>query len=250
MKIPEIGFEDTFIIRTYEIDNRKLATVPALTRLLHEAAMQNVLRLKLSVWDLEPQGISWVLMRQQIRIHRYPGLGESVRVQTYPAGFEKFFTYRDYRVWDENDQAIASSSSTWLLMDTASRKMVRIPDFIKNFRQKMPSPEECLPRPEGKLPKFQTPQFKADFRVGWHDLDFNMHLNNSLYIRWMLEALPDDILQTRFLQQLDIQFKLEALRGESIRAEAYAVEGNQYVHRLIREEGEKELALAKTSWSN
>ncbi len=246
--LPEIGFEDQFVIRTYEIDNRKLATLPALTRLLHEAAMQNVLALKLSVWDLEPQGISWVLMRQQLAIERYPKLGETIRVQTYPAGFEKFFTYRDYRVWDEQGREIASSSSTWLLMDTAARRMVRIPDFIKKFRQEMPESADCLPRPDGKLPRFEAPDRQATFRVGWHDLDFNMHLNNTYYITWMLEALPDSLLQNGFIRQMDIQFKSEALKDQIIHSEVDIREENQYLHRLIREDDRKELAIAQTIW--
>jgi acyl-ACP thioesterase len=246
--LPDIGFEDQFVIRTYEIDNRKLATVPALTRLLHEAAMQNVLALKLSVWDLEPQGISWVLMRQQVAIERYPKLGETIRVQTYPAGFEKFFTYRDYRVWDAQGKEIASSSSTWLLMDTAARRMVRIPDFIKEFQQEMPAVADCLPRPAGKLPRFHSPKHQADFRVGWHDLDFNMHLNNTFYITWMLEALPESLLQNGFIRQIDIQFKSEALKNQVIHSEAEQLEANKYLHRLIREGDQKELAIAQTIW--
>jgi len=248
-KKSEIGFEESFVIRTYEIDNRKLATLPDLTRLLHEAAMQNVLALKLSVWDLEPHGISWVLMRQQVNVERYPKLGETIRVQTYPAGFEKFFTYRDYRVWDEQGREIASSSSTWLLMDTAARRMVRIPDFIKDFRQEMPSPADCLPRPQGKLPRFNKLTQQARFRVGWHDLDFNMHLNNTYYIRWMLEALPSSLLQNSFVRQLDIQFKSEALKDEVILSEAEKREENKYLHRLIREEDGKELAIAESRWN-
>ncbi len=248
MTLPDIGFEDTFVIRTYEIDNRKLATLPALTRLLHEAAMQNVLDLKLSVWDLEPQGISWVLMRQHVHIKRYPRLGESIRVQTYPAGFEKFFTYRDYRVWDQNGKEIVSSSSTWLLMDTHSRRMVRIPNFIKTFEGEMPAMDQCLPRAAAKLARFESPETREAFKVSWHDLDFNMHLNNTFYIQWMLEALPEKILQNCFAQQIDIQFKLEALKGEVILSQLQEIGKQQFLHRLIRESDGKELALAQTRW--
>ena len=67
---PQLIKTEPFTIRTYEIDNRKQATVPALVKLMHEAAMQNVIDLKLSVWDLEPHQISWVLMRKNLIIHQ------------------------------------------------------------------------------------------------------------------------------------------------------------------------------------
>ncbi|MCB0622180.1 MAG: hypothetical protein KDC41_26495, partial [Saprospiraceae bacterium] len=57
-------------IRTYEIDSRKQATVTALVKLMHETAMQNVIDMKLSVWDLEPRQISWVLMKKYVNIDR------------------------------------------------------------------------------------------------------------------------------------------------------------------------------------
>ena len=74
--LPEIAHVEPFRIRTYEIDHEKICTVPALLKLMHEAAMQYVLDLKLSVWDLEVHQISWVLMRQYLKVNR---LGRNCR---------------------------------------------------------------------------------------------------------------------------------------------------------------------------
>ena len=84
-----------YIIRTYEIDSTKKATIPAMINLMQEAAMQNVIKMGVSVWDLEPHNISWVLMRFLLNVERIPMLGERIKIITHPAGFEKFYTYRD-----------------------------------------------------------------------------------------------------------------------------------------------------------
>jgi len=121
----------SFTIQKMPLHHRKQATIPALVKLMHEAAMQNVIDLKLSVWDLEPHQISWVLMRKNLVIHHVPKLGEQIKVVTHCAGFEKYFTYRDYKIYNQADELLAAAASTWLLMDTIKRRMTRIPDFIQ-----------------------------------------------------------------------------------------------------------------------
>ncbi len=249
MHLPtEIGYRETYTIRTYEIDNRKIATVPALLKLMHEAAMQNVIKIKLSVWDLEPHKVSWVLMRKSLKINRLPILGETIHIVTYPVNFEKFFTYRDYKVFDENGALIAASSSTWLLMDTESRKMTRILPFILEFQKKMPNPEVCLPAPMTKLPKFERVDFSKPFRVDWHDLDFNNHLSNVFYIQMMLEGLEDDILSNGNLEAMNIVYKTEGRWKDEIVSEVQKLDNHHFLHRLVRKADGKELALSESIW--
>ena len=244
--LPGFKTKETFKIRAYDIDNQKRVTIPALMKCMHEAAMTNAIHLKLSVWDLEPHGISWVLMRKKLTIHRLPILGEQIQVQTYPAGFEKFFTYRDYLVYDMDGTLIATASTTWLLMDTTTRKMSRIPDFIGSLE--MPDPATCLPRLPLKLPKFGEPFMQQMFRVGWHELDFNMHLNNLYYLQWILETLPDEQLQEKELDNINILYKLECKWKEEVLAETEQISDTLFRHRLVRQSDNKEVVLAETNW--
>lgn len=248
MDATAIGYQHHYEVRTYEIDSRKRMTIPALARLMQEAAMQNVIELRLSVWDLEPHHLSWVLMRKQLQVCRMPVLGERMLVTTYPAGFERMFTYRDYKVLGEDEELLAASSSTWLLMDTRSRRMAPIPEHILAFQEKMPPPGQCLPRPEGKLPRFGQASHSKNFEVNWHDLDFNLHLNNTLYIQWMLEPLPGEVLEKGQLLQLDINYRAECQWQDQVRAEVQLLEKGSYLHRLVRADDGKELALARTVW--
>jgi len=246
---------EPFTIRTYEIDNRKQATVPSLVKLMHEAAMQNVIDLKLSVWDLEPHQISWVLMRKNMIINKLPNLGEQIKIVTHCAGFEKFFTYRDYKIFNQQDELLASASSTWLLMDTVKRRMARIPSFI--LALECPPQAECLPRPKNKLSKlarnaaadgFKAANLSKTFTVGWYDLDFNQHLNNVFYLQWILETVPDELLLHSKLNRIDIVYKLECKWKEEIVCETQIVDKQHLLHRLVRKSDGKELSMAETRW--
>lgn len=243
---PQLIKTAPYTIRTYEIDNKKKATIPALIKLMHEAAMENVIDLNLSIWDLEPHQISWVLMRKQLVVNQLPNLGEEIKVVTHCAGFEKFFTYRDYKIFNQQDELLAYASSTWLLMDTVKRRMSRIPDFI--LAMEMPKEEDCLPRPKNKLPKFEHVDLQKDFTVGWYDLDFNQHLNNVFYLQWILETVPDNLLLNGQLASMDIIYKLESKWKEELICETQMVNEGHLLHRLVRKSDGKQLSLAETKW--
>lgn len=245
---PTIGYQEQYQVRTYEIDSQKRATIPALVRLMHEAAMQNVMELKLSYWDLDSIKLSWILLRKHLFVNRLPRLGENIFIQTYPAGFDRFFTYRDYRILNENHELLVGSSSSWLLMHTEHRKMAPLPDFIRAFHAQMPPIEQCLPRPKTNLQQPERTDFERTFRVGWHDLDFNQHLNNTYYVQWMLETLPARVLESGQLHTLDINYRSECRYEEMALAETERVGPGHYRHQLLNAETNKLLAVCTTSW--
>ena len=122
-----LAHEEWYTVRTYDVDRYKQMTAPSLLRSMNEAAMQNVLRLKLSVWDLEPEQLSWVLLRVDLQIQQMPTVSQRIRILTYPSGFERAFTYRDFRVYDEEGQLLAQATTTWVLMHLETRRPMRIP---------------------------------------------------------------------------------------------------------------------------
>ena len=244
----DLQYESQYRVRAYEIDSRQRMTMPALSRLMQEAALQNVIEVGMSFWDLEPHQVSWVLNRQQIHIKRMPEMNELIRVHTTPAGFLRLFTLRDYRVFSESGELIAHSPSVWLLMNTKTRGLASRPPFLEAFDARMPPREQCFPRPKGKIPAPRQADFTNYYRVHWHDLDFNEHLNNTLYIQWMLDPLPPEVLGQRNLTFLDINYRAECQLHDELRAEVQQAGEGEYLHRIIRVSDEKILANARTIW--
>ena len=239
-------YRGKYTIRTSEIDRNKTVTVASFINIMQEAAMQNVIEIKLSIWDLASQGISWVLLRKNLIIHRLPKLNETITVETHPAGFERLFTYRDYKVYDSANNLIAQSSSTWLLMDTETRHAAKIPESITNLETFDPS--EFLKRPKSKLPKITQTDIGKIFEVNWHDLDFNDHLGNVRYMQWMFETVDYYTKHTGRLKEFNIIYKLEGHWGDQINVETQQISENEYLHKLIRTTDEQELASAQSFW--
>ncbi|MEQ8706088.1 MAG: thioesterase [Phaeodactylibacter sp.] len=244
----DLLYTQDYQVRAYEIDAQQRMTVPALSRLMQEAALQNVIQIGMSYWDLEAHHISWVLTRQQLQVQRLPMLNEPIRINTYPAGFLRAFALRDFWVETQDGEPLAHSASTWLLMDTRTRRMASPPDFVLAFNKRMPPRDQCLPRITGQVAKLEKADYQANYTVHWHDLDFNQHLNNTLYIQWMMDPVPSAVLAERQLAFLDIEYRAESKLADELQAEVQEMETDTYCHRILRPADGKVLANAYTRW--
>ncbi len=246
MAEPNLLFhEETFRVGGYDVDLHKVASIPSMIQMMHEAAMQHVLHLGLSALELAPLNLGWVLIRQQMHVFRQPGLGEIIRVHTRPSGRDRAFAYRDFRVLDEAGSLLATATTAWLLMDTQTRRMARYPEFIQSWLDKTEA-QDHLPRPVADFPPLTEPGLEKTFLVNWHDLDFNHHLTNFYYQKWILETTPNDVLEKYHLQEYKIQFKGESLLGDTLIAQSQELEPGVFVHSIRKDD--QEIASGWTRW--
>ena len=59
------------------------------------------------------------------------------------------------------------------------------------------------------------PSAEKAVEVRFADLDMNRHANNVSVIGWALEALPEEVVLGAPLRELEIEFRAEALHGET-----------------------------------
>ena len=78
-------------------------------------------------WRDEHYG--WMVTIWQIRIKRYPKLGEVVRVRTQPYRFRGFEADRNIAMFDEDGEMIALADSRWIYFDTEAGRPIRIPEI-------------------------------------------------------------------------------------------------------------------------
>ncbi len=239
------GYIGDFVVRTSEIDSNKRLKIPALIQLLQEASMQNVLSLKLSVWDLEDEKLSWVLLKKEIKINTLPTVGQPIRIKTYPAGFHRIFAYRDFIVMDEHNNILATAASVWGLINTQTRKLMTIPPY--EFYNIIP--DEILEKPNFKLSAKMEAQYSRPTNIVWHNLDWNGHVNNIVLIQSMLDAIPNEYLNSKQLQSLQLQFKSESILGDDLESNC-RITDNEILHQIIRPADNSIIALARSIWIN
>ena len=133
----------------------------------------------------------WFLLAWDVKIDRYPCLGEELCILTEPYKMKGFYGYRRFRMTDADGICIASADSLWLLMDLEKMLPRRVPqDMTEAYVRDV---EDDRSRVKRKLPA-EGDWCEADrIVVRKHFLDSNSHVNNTFYAMWAEECLPEGV---------------------------------------------------------
>ncbi len=237
----------TFPIRIAETDAHHLLTIPALAERLQEIAWQHSETREVDVPRLLERGVSWVLSRMRIEVAELPTHNQAVTLKTWISAIDRYFYYREFQLTDaDTGRSLVRVTSVWGVLDMEKRRIIAIPDFIRD--QTAIYPEfEPLPPASGKLPVLADVRFSEQFVARWHDLDANRHVNNTRYVQWLIESLPAEFLDTHTLAQVDIIFRAEATLGQTITSEAGPETPDGFLHRILNQE-QQVLVQARTTW--
>lgn len=226
-----------FRVRANEIDVNGNVAFPNIVNYFQETAWLHVIDLEITGEKLLEYDLMWVLNRMKIEVFEYPKLHETVTVKTFPSGFDKFFFYRDLRLYNAENKIIAQATSTWLLVDVNQRKLAPVPDFLKAKVQEINIELGRLPIAKGKIPTIKAADFQSQVTVKWFDLDTNNHVNHIHYFKWILESLPNIVHEKQQVKSVDIILKTEATLNDTLTVQAIDNQDDTYTHQILNEDG-------------
>ncbi|MBN2359431.1 MAG: hypothetical protein JXR83_08245 [Deltaproteobacteria bacterium] len=237
-------------VRAHEVDPGGRPAIRALGYWLQDAAGEHARRLGASIEEMARQGWTWVLTRLRIELRRPVRWGDTVVVETWPAGARPRLAYRDFELRLDGGEPIGSAASAWMVLDLATRHPVRLPEFVRNLRQPARARDAGAP---GRLSAPAPDAAAVDLRVNRSDLDVNRHANNVSYLGWLVESVPDAVWEKRWLEQLDIGYRAEGRSGDRIASRCGQVDGDgaasTFAHSLVRVSDGSELALGRSVWT-
>ncbi|NNF34019.1 MAG: hypothetical protein HKN68_07915 [Saprospiraceae bacterium] len=236
-------YEAEYEVRAGEIDRSGKMTIPSFLQLMQETSLKHIIKLKASIWDLKES--SWVLLAEQLKIFHLPKLGDKIFIRTYPAGVRRIYAYRDYWIYDQNGNVIATAATTWTLMNLTTRKIVPIPEPIVQLP--VPTEFEKLELSAMRVPFTAEDYQTTEFKIGYFHLDWNDHVNNIHYTRFMLESVPE-LLNTSSLTRMDIVFKGEAMLNEQLKVHSYYDKITHQSYHKIIDEKKKVISMATFYW--
>jgi acyl-ACP thioesterase len=237
-----------FRVHSYDVDPWERLTPRSLCALLQEAAGQDAENLGVSMSRLVEGGLAWVLQRLKIEVAAYPSLGATLTVATWARHFGRVVAERDFEVRGEGGRPLAAATSRWVVMDMAARRVVRLPDFIRELPV---HGARALEMDGGELPLPEPPAIERRLEVRRGDLDVARHVNNTRYVEWALEAVPDEVYETQEPRAFEIVFRRESVfrdRIVSVSRDLAPDGGLQFAHALWTAEGGDPLAQAVSRW--
>ncbi|MGB9906247.1 MAG: acyl-[acyl-carrier-protein] thioesterase [Candidatus Saccharicenans sp.] len=236
-------------ILSIEADYLGRAHLSALMNYMQDAARHHSVREKFSVFDLAPQGLTWVVSRYHIAVDRYPQMGEKITIKTWASGKHGYFALRDFEIYDAGQQKIALATSSWMIIELESRRPVRVENL---FPDELILQERALQDDFPTLPIVERLDHRAIFRVMFEDLDYNRHVNNVVYSRWAVEGMPRDILFSGRPQELEINYRSEAFYGDEIEVITQTPEspGGFWVQQIYDLASGKEVSRIRSRWKS
>lgn len=190
-------------IRYSELDENLRLSLHGLISYFQDCSIFQSEDLGVGVRYLEKEGRLWVLTSWQIRVNRYPFLGEHVRVGTWACGFRGFTGMRNFVMETGEGELLACAYSVWAYMDLKQGRPVRVPEEeIQAYGIEQALEMEYSGR---KIHIPQTLSFYDSVTVHPRHLDSNHHVNNGQYVAIAQEYLPEGFevrgLRTEYKQQ-------------------------------------------------
>jgi medium-chain acyl-[acyl-carrier-protein] hydrolase len=239
-------WRESFTVRSYEVDRHGRASAPAICNWLQETAGIHADRLGWSVHALAAKGLTWVLARLRLRLDRTVRWGAPVTVETWPAGVQRVYAQRDFRLTSGADP-IGVATTSWLLMAIESRRPVRPARDLEALE--VTSAGRALVDDGARIAELGEVSRERAVAVRHADLDVNGHANNVSVITWLLEALESTELELE-LAELDVEFRAEAVRHDAILSQAAPLPrpASAWAHRLVRSADAREIARGRSVW--
>ena len=202
-------------VRFNAIDASDSMTMNAVFGFFQEAAISHAENLGVGREAMERANQVWILSRISVQVDRRPKYGETITVRTWPRGGEKLFAIRDYDIRDSEDKPAVSARSCWIIIDMKKRRPLR-PQSVM----------DGLPQNEGlnafseaagiaaSIEECSSPVKVAERPALYSDVDYNGHVNNVTYIRWIEDTFERGLLEQAKRMRLDINYLNEILPGE------------------------------------
>lgn len=178
---------------------------------------------------------AWVLSRMSIDFINPPKWRDNVSLDTWHKGTDGLFFLRDFEVKDKDENVLIAATSSWLIIDMQTRRLVRSDEMQKVLTFDVQCTADALPEPAPKLsmPKDVEKEILSPHVVLPSDMDFNGHTNNVRYAAWSIDCIPAEILASRPIRHLNISFTKETTLSEPVSLTRACVEEGETLRYII-----------------
>src|SRR5699024_5186480 len=162
----------------------------------------------------QEHGVAWVLMRMRVDIIRNPVLDEEIKIETWPLEPKKLEFGRDYLVRDMYVNITIRLVSSCVIMDIKERKLKRAKTIGLSYPEKLT--ERAIDCKLGKMKHSGELYVSYKKFIGYSDIEFNGHLNNSRYVDYIMDCFELAEHKKYDVTSIEVNFMNEALPGDEI----------------------------------
>lgn len=156
--------------------------------------------------------LGWLLLIWRVKILKYPVADEYVEVKTWSKSLKGLHATRCFEIYDESGELLILADSSWVLFDLERQRPLRIPDEMTDAYGEIS--REVFDVPAKKIQDGLDENANVyEFKIEKRDIDTNNHTNNSKYVDFMMEVVPDD----KIITELEINYKKQTVYNEKLK---------------------------------
>ena len=233
------SFEHSFEIGFRDVGRSNKLTNKGLIGFLEDIAGMHSNEVGYGLNHIEETGLTWVLLNWKIRIFERPLYGEKIHIKTWARNTMKFYTFRDFEVYNSKNELVAIATTKWVLMDAKTMSLTKISEELLS---KYHPENKMVFEDEPEINKLEAPKeysIAMPYTIQRKDIDINGHVHNTYYLDFAYEILPSDVYKNLNFCNFEIMYKKETKLGETIRCFYTKVDHSHYV--VMRTEDEKSI---------
>jgi len=215
-------FARDYLVHYYEADCGKRLTLQGLIQYFEDISILHTTSIGYDLAFYATNKCGWMLLKWDVRIHRLPLFGETVRVSTSVHAMKRFLSERIYSVHAADGTLLADARSIWLLVDTVRRRPMRVPEEqFERYGISPASEKDFIMIDDVEPPVLPDPSagngacvYRRSVMTGNSDIDTNSHVNNVRYLAWALDSLPQKFATDFAPVSMRIHYKKELNLGD------------------------------------
>ncbi len=242
--LSKTAYEWPFTVSSFEVDCFDRLKLSALMKRQQEIGELHLTEFGTDSDKLrDGQGIAFIFTKINIKINRLPKSKNRVVLTTWCSGLKGVRFTRNYVLKDISGEILTETKAEVTAIDLNTRKIVRPKSIIgfENFLYNDTLENGCESPEKIELPN----EFDSVFEraVRFSDIDFNGHVNNTVYADMIFDCLDCETLKSA-PTELAISFLNEAVLGEVLKIEIAKTESG-FCYQGLAEDSRKFTAKIK-----
>lgn len=174
---------------------------------------------------LKENHAAWVLSRMCFKIHTPALWRDETTLFTWHKGLSGPFFVRDFELRRRDDtdfadksKVLVSCTTSWIGMNMDTRRVVMSDKLLDMVPGETSCPDDAIVENCGKvvMPKSHTSELVATRVIQYSDVDINQHANNARYIVWAMDCMDYDLVTSKAVKEVRINFNKEAKPGDTV----------------------------------
>ncbi len=186
----------------------------------------------------------WVVSKSRLHIYKDVSWLDVIKGETYTSMIKPIRIETETKFTDKDNNPVFAITHQHCPLNMDTRKIIKVDEIT--FPKDMEVDESLFKEDYLKLhDTFEEDDFAYEQKIYSQDIDYSNHTNNVAYVRFIMNALSNDFLNSIRITDVEIHYLAESKEGQTLRIYMKNVDKNM---RFLIKENDREVIRANIKY--